>query len=356
MFVRTKKRGQRTYLAIVKSERVEGKVKQRVLHWLGRLDVLLKTGELDRLLLSAQRFSENLAVLDAHQRQETVVSHTRRIGPALVFERLWRAVNVDRVLHGLLAERTFGFSVERVVFLTVLHRLFASGSDRAAEKWKTDYAIDGVEELALHHLYRSMAWLGQPLPPEDQEDVPAFVPRCIKDLIEEELFALRRDLFTGLEIVFFDTTSIYFEGHGGESMGRYGHNKDHRPDLKQMVVGVVLDNAGRPLCSEIWPGNTADVKSLIPVVDRLRRKFSVGRVCIVADRGIVRAVRNPFLTESRSTQYKTNPSPPERQYLYYQRTRRRSNTAIAMVRSPDLCEPRSYGYTQSSAARYPQTQ
>lgn len=287
MFVRTKKRGKRTYLAIVENERVNGRVKQRVLHWLGRLDVLLQTGQLDRLLLSAQRFSGNLALLDAHQRNETVVSQTRRIGPALIFERLWESVQLDRVLRGLLAERKFGFSVERAVFLTVLHRLFTSGSDRAAEKWKTDYAIDGVEELALHQLYRAMAWLGQPLPPEGQEYASALAPRCIKDLIEEELFALRRDLFTGLEIVFFDTSSIYFEGRGGESMGCYGHSKDHRPDLKQMVVGVVLDNAGRPLCSEMWPGNTTDVKSLIPVVDRLRRKFAVDRVCIVADRGMI---------------------------------------------------------------------
>ena len=69
-------------------------------------------------------------------------------------------------------------------------------------------------------------------------------------------------------------------------MGQYGHSKDHRPDLKQMVVGVVLDGQGRPICCELWPGNTADVTSLIPVVDRLKR-FAVGKVCIVADRGMI---------------------------------------------------------------------
>jgi transposase len=105
--------------------------------------------------------------------------------------------------------------------------------------------------------------------------------------VEEALFERRRDLFSTLDIVFFDTTSIYFEGAGGETLGQNGHSKDHRPDLKQMVVGMVLDNEGRPLCSEMWPGNTTDVKSLVPVVERLRRQFAVGRVCIVADRGMI---------------------------------------------------------------------
>ena len=97
------------------------------------------------------------------------------------------------------------------------------------------------------------------------------------------------DLFSSLDLVFFDTTSIYFEGEGGETLGKRGHTKDHRPDLKQMVLGAVIDNEGRPICCEMWPGNTADVTSLVPVVDRLRSRFSIGRVCIVADRGMISA-------------------------------------------------------------------
>ena len=73
--------------------------------------------------------------------------------------------------------------------------------------------------------------------------------------------------------MFFDTTSIYFEGEGGAELGQYGHSKDHRPDCKQMVVGAILDGEGRPLCCELWPGNVTDVKTLIPVVDRLAATF-----------------------------------------------------------------------------------
>jgi transposase len=84
------------------------------------------------------------------------------------------------------------------------------------------------------------------LPDSDQDGATPFSPRCTKDLIEEALFERRRSLFSSLSLCFFDTTSIYFEGEGGESIGRYGHSKDHRPDLRQMVVGAVLDGEGHP--------------------------------------------------------------------------------------------------------------
>src|SRR5208283_3899681 len=74
---------------------------------------------------------------------------------------------------------------------------------------------------------------------------------------------------------------------GGQEIGRHGKSKDHRPDLKQMVVGLVLDQQGWPLCCELWPGNAADVNTLLPVVARMRERFHVRRVCIVADRGMI---------------------------------------------------------------------
>jgi transposase len=289
LFVRTQTNGSRTYLLIVDNVRVGGKVKQRVLHRLGRLDELLASGQLDVLIQSLSRFSEKLAVLGAHAQGDSIVTHCARIGPALIFDRLWQSCSIDKVLSALLADRRFEFSVERAIFLTVLHRLFAPGSDRAAEKWKDDYAIDGASDLDLHHLYRAMAWLGEELPKDQQDGAAPFAPRTNKDLIEEALFARRRDLFSDLDIVFFDTTSIYFEGEGGETLGERGHSKDHRPDLKQMVVGMVLDRNGDPICSELWPGNTADVKTLVPIVERLKGRFGIGSVCIVADRGMISA-------------------------------------------------------------------
>lgn len=287
MFVRRKKSGAYQYLQIVHNERIDGRVKQRVIATLGRLDVLQKSGQLDALLASCARFAEHSAVLTAHRQGRIAAAEKVRIGPVLVFERLWQQLGLPKIFQRLLAERKFEFDVERAVFLTVLHRLFASGSDRAAEEWRQKYALPGVEPLQLHHLYRAMAWLGEPLSEDQQADATPFAPRTTKDLIEEALFQQTRDLFSGLDLVFFDTTSIYFEGEGGETIGRYGHSKDHRPDRKQMVVGVILDGEGRPVCCELWPGNTTDVTTLIPIVDRLKQRFHIRSVCIVADRGMI---------------------------------------------------------------------
>jgi hypothetical protein len=240
MFARIKKSGKYQYLQIVENRKIKGKVKQRVIATIGRMDRLQAKDQIETLIRSLSRFSEKaLLVLSG---KSDVIAHAKKIGPALIFERLWEELGIKKVIKGLLSHRKFEFHIERAIFLTVVHRLFVSGSDRSCEKWKRDYKIDGVEGLSLHHLYRAMRFLGEPT--EDQTAATPFSPRCTKDLIEEGIFLERRDLFTGLDLVFFDTTSIYFEGSGGE---------------------------------------------VIPVIDRVRSRFYVGQFCIVADRGMISA-------------------------------------------------------------------
>ena len=272
-------------LQIVHSVRQGEKVRQQVFGTLGRLDELKASGRLEALIRSGVRHCEKFALIDAHAAGETQAVTVQRIGPDLIFGRLWKECAIQEVIQSLLKARRYDFDIERAVYLTVLHRLFASGSDRVAERWREDYLIPGTEALDLHHLYRAMACLGEEIESKGQKTLGT--PRCLKDLIEEELFERRRDLFTEVDLVFFDTTSLYFEGRGGESIGKRGHNKDHRPDLYQMVVGMALDVEGRPICCEMWPGNTADVKTLIPIVKRMRERFLLREITVVADRGMV---------------------------------------------------------------------
>src|SRR4030042_1994909 len=200
MFARIKKSGAYQYLQIVENNKVRGKVNQRVIATVGRLDQLQAKNQVETLIRSLSRYSEKvLLVLSG---KSDLSASAKKIGPALIFEGLW-----------------------------------------------------------MHHVYRAMSFLGEEI--EDQRGATPFALRRTKDLIEEGMFFERRDLFTGLDLVFFDTTSIYFEGDGGEGLGEKGHRKGDRPDLNQMVVGVVLDNGGKPVCCEMWPWNTTDVKSLI---------------------------------------------------------------------------------------------
>lgn len=285
MFARVKKSGKYQYLQIVENRKEKGKVKQRVISTIGRMDQLHAKGRVETLIRSLSRFSERVMLILSGN--SDVMADAKKIGPALIFERLWQRTGIKAAINRMLSDRAFEFNVERAIFLTVLHRLMVSGSDRYCERWRSDYVIAGVDKLDLHHLYRAMGFLGEEL--SDQKKASSFAPRCIKDAIEEHIFYQRRDLFTELDLVFFDTTSIYFEGKGGQSLGQRGYSKDHRPDLKQMIVGVVIDNQGQPICCQMWPGNTADVSSLLPIVEEIKQRFSIRNFCIVADRGMISA-------------------------------------------------------------------
>jgi transposase len=284
MFARIKKSGKYQYLQIVENRKEKGKVKQRVISTIGRMDQLQAKGRVETLIRSLSRFSEKTMLILSGKSDISADAVT--IGPSIIFERLWEETGIKKAIKHLLAERRFEFDVERAIFLTVLHRLMVSGSDRFCERWRRDYQINGTEKLDLHHLYRAMSFLGETV--DDQKAAIPFTTRCNKDLIEESIFFDQRDLFSGLDLVFFDTTSIYFEGQGG-NLGQRGFSKDHRPDLNQMVVGAIIDDKGKPVCCEMWPGNTTDVKSLIPVVDRVRKRFGIKRFCVVADRGMISA-------------------------------------------------------------------
>jgi transposase len=284
MFARVKKSGKYQYLQIVENRKEKGKVKQRVISTIGRMDQLQAKGRVETLIRSLSRFSEKTMLILSGK--SDVSADAIKIGPSIIFERLWKETGIQKAVQRLLVDRRFEFDVERAIFLTVLHRLMVSGSDRFCQRWQKDYSIKGTEQLDLHHLYRAMTFLGEEI--DDQISATPFAPRCNKDLIEESIFFDQRDLFSGLDLVFFDTTSIYFEGSGG-SIGKRGHSKDHRPDLNQMVVGAIIDDKGKPICCEMWPGNTTDVKTLIPVIDSVRKRFGINSFCIVADRGMVSA-------------------------------------------------------------------
>jgi hypothetical protein len=284
MFVRVKKIGGYEYLYLVENVREGGRHVQRVIKALGRRDEVETSGLLDGLIASAARHSRRTIVLSSFYRGELAEIRRHGIGPDLVFGHLWQETGCQAVLRRHLGRRRFGFDVERAVYLTVIHRLMVSGSDRHASTWRQTLDIRGANDLMLNHAYKAMAWLGEAIEGEDSGEA-----RHCTDAIEEALYEHRKSLFGAISVAFFDTTSLYFEGDGGATLGQRGHSKDFRPQLPQVVLGIVLDEQDRPIASFLWPGNTADVTALLPVVQRLRRRFGVERACIVADRGMISA-------------------------------------------------------------------
>ena len=282
MFVRIKQSGGRRYLQLVENHWQDGHSRQRVIATLGRLERLQVTGQLDNVVKALSRFSEQVQVVAAHASGHLVARSVKRIGPALVMDRLWQRLGLAEVLTSLLRGRRHRYAVERMIYFTVLSRLFFPGSDRRALRMARDYQLALPKAPKLHQLYRAMAWLGE-----------------AQDEVEERLFARNRNLFTGLSLVFFDTTSLYFEGHGGESLGRHGFSKDGCPEERQMIVGAVIGATGRPISCPMWPGNTADVTTLKPVVERLRERFGVRDVVVVADRGMISKRTVEWLETSR---------------------------------------------------------
>ena len=299
MFFRRKKSGARSYVQIVENKRIDGAVRPSVIATLGRVDELAASGALASLLAAGAKLTDQVLLISALDEEETLSVSAKRIGGPLLFGKIWERLGIPEVLGDLLKDRAFEFAVERAVFAATLHRIFASGPDRDCASWMEDYDIADTKRLDLHHFYRAMAWLGEEIEEKSEE---ALAPRCVKDVIAEKMFGKRRDLFADLSAVFMDTTSLSFYGEGGETLGEHGYSKDYRPDLKQMILGLIVDGDGRPICTEMWPGNTADVTTLLPIIDRLRQRFSIGCVCVVAGRGMVSAATIEGL-EARKLEY-----------------------------------------------------
>lgn len=289
MFVRLKRSVQDgktyEYLQVCESYREGAKVKQRLIANLGRIEHLRATGAIDGILTSLAKFSERLRVIEA-ARTEGMVAHSAKVwGPALVFGRLWERQGLPVVLGKLAAGRKFGFDPERVAFALALQRLCEPGSDLQGSEWLKD--IEGLPDIALHQMYRAVGWLSE-----------------VREDLERTLFHRDRNLFhQEVDLVFLDTTSTYIYRDEETEFCKRGYSRDRRPDLPQMVLCVAVDRHGWPIAWEVFPGNTADKDAFTHVVTRLRERFRIGRVIVVADRGMISKNTVELLTEHETAPF-----------------------------------------------------
>ena len=297
MYLRTTQRRRKDgsaarYVQLAHNRRVDGVTQAEVLVNLGREEDLDLEG-LRRLAASIGRFCDGDGAgeaLGAPGEFEVVAS--RPLGGAWLLDGLWRALGVDRALAGVLGARRFSTDVERVLFALVANRALAPCSKLAAAEWASeDVHVPGLEAMDEDQCYRAMDLL---------------VEADTEGKVQEAVFFACADLLNlEVDLLFFDTTSTYFQrdepdptGEDGEPAFRaYGHSKDHRPDLPQVVIGLAVTREGIPVRVWVWPGNTNDMSVIQEVKDDLRG-WRLGRVVTVVDRGFSSDENLRYLTRA----------------------------------------------------------
>jgi Transposase DDE domain len=277
--------------------------KVQVLYNFGREDANNRAA-LQRLVASVSRFLDPDQALAATAGEGLAFVESRALGGVWTLDGLWRRLGIDQTMQRLLTGRRLNPSAERVLFALVCNRALAPSSKLAAAGWiNDDVAIPGLEHTSDDACYRAMDWLLE-----------------IHTALEREVFGQVANLLNlEVDLLFFDTTSTYFEldepdtpiardqrGHrlpqptGGDAGGQqagfrsYGHSKDHRDDLPQIVVGMAVTRTGIPVRVWCWPGNTPD-QALIRQVKADLRDWTLARVIWVADRGFASAENRRYL-------------------------------------------------------------
>ena len=264
----------------------------RVLYSFGREDALDRA-MVERLVASLCRLLDPAAALAATTTSGLRFVSSRSFGGAWVLDALWRRLGIDTVMTRLLAGTRREAATERVLFALVANRALAASSKLAAAGWvDRTVHIDGLPTTTDDACYRAMDWLHE-VAPQLQRQVFGQVAHLLN---------------LQVDLLFFDTTSTYFElDEADEPVARdgrgrvdpdgqvrdpvrdtgfrtWGHSKDHRSDLPQVVVGLAVTRDGIPVRVWSWPGNTADA-TLIRQVKTEMRDWTLTRIVWVADRG-----------------------------------------------------------------------
>lgn len=270
MYIRTTKnqRGD-AYYHLVEAYRQDGKVKQRTLMSLGRVE----DNRIEELAAAIGKHLETVNIFNLSK--EIDISDTYILGPLLVLERMLEGLGIKAILQRIFSQhKRLRFDLEKVVFTQLCSRFIKPVSKLSLyDSWVgrmypglVDHRVD------LQHIYRSL-------------DVLA----AHKEEIEEFLYQWKKDLFTiTVDVVLYDLTTLRFES-AREDIGelrRFGYSKEMRTDCTQVVLGLLTDTEGIPLCFEVHPGHTFEGKTLRGIVDKMRGKFSTRRFILIADRGL----------------------------------------------------------------------
>lgn len=266
MFLRIKSSPttKRKYLQICKSFRKDGKVSQKVIGSLGAINDLADSGEIEKIATSL------LALIGKGLPEDPSIKELKRYqwGAVKVIEQLWQQFELDSFIKEQKTKTKFDF--KNILRLLVLDRFMNPRSKLQTYEKASEYFGVDDGEIELQHVYRSLDLLAK-----------------LKDPLEKHLFDINTSLFNmKVDIVFYDASTIYFQSKEDDELKKFGFSKDCKFNDVQVVIGLIMDQLGRPVGLEIFPGNTFDGHTVLQSLESLKRKFNINKLIFVGDRGI----------------------------------------------------------------------
>jgi transposase len=273
MFIRKKVSGSKdnpiTYLQLAYSYRnKEGKPRQKILCTLGKEDDMIDKGIAASLAQKFAALSKELIVLN---KNNDSITDTTILGPILVLEKMWKIMGLQNKLEQVKSENNIEFDFEKAVKLMIFNRLIDPKSKLGVIDWKNQLYSDDFQNVELNHLYRSLDFLSDN-----------------KDMLEKAMYKTNQSLFKpGVNIVFYDLTTLYFESSVSDDLRKFGYSKDNKTDCVQVVLGMLLSEDNIPLGYELFPGNTYEGHTVFSMLNKLKEKYEIKKIVMVADKGIL---------------------------------------------------------------------
>lgn len=290
MFLRTKSRTgpngvKYEYLYLVENYRKAGKVVQRTIASFGQTKDPKVKRRINEYITALQGKHSDYQNLDLKSHIDCC--DAKIYGPLLIFKRLWTDLGIEKILKKSFNNYETFFDISNCIFNMILSRLIEPCSKRGMFEFQKD--IYDLPNFDLHQYYRAMDYLIEN-----------------KSNIEENIFSQMVALTqTKLDMAFFDTTTIIYFGEDPKEKSKIlakGFSKAHRGDLKQVVVGVIMNKDGIPLAHEVFAGNKNDVTCFKEVIEKLISKFKIKKVILVGDRGMI-SMKNLGLLEEKGLEY-----------------------------------------------------
>ena len=255
MFIRVINSKNHKYIKVVENYREDGKVKQKVIANLGKLEDISER-EAENIASKLLLLTKSKKAVDKEKSTPSIEELDRYNYGYVVYKRLWDRFKLDEILDKLVEDKEIEYDFKSVVFSMVIDRLLKPKSKLALVENKEDYFYIN-DELQLNHIYRSLDILSKN-----------------KLNIEEALFNRNKTLFNiSTDIVFYDVTTFYYESKNENDLKKFGYSKDGKFGDVQIVMGLMIDKNGLPIGYELFSGNTFDSKTMVKVLDNLKKKI-----------------------------------------------------------------------------------